>query len=156
MLKKLALIGVLSLSLVGCSNTTKENNSESSNDKTSITENSQKKSKKQDSKLEYVSSEVEPSSSGYIKSRFVIKNNTNDTINTISLTINELDKEGNIANTIYPQEPTKVRPGQTITIKAIDKEGKISSLELVNFNYYNSNEEFIEGDFPEGIVVKVN
>lgn len=111
MLKKLALIGILSLSLVGCSNTAKESNSGTSNEKTSTTESNQDKSKTQTSNLECVSSEVKPPADGYIESKFVIKNNTNDTINTISLVINELDKEGNILNVTSPQEPTKVKPG---------------------------------------------
>lgn len=155
MLKKLALIGLICIGLVGCSNTTKENSSEISNEQTSTTEGIKENSKTHDSKLEYVSSEVEPPEGGYVKSKFVVKNNTKDTINTISLVINELDKEGNIGNVTYPQEPTKVKPGQTITIEGIHEEGKVSSVELVSFDYYNSNEEFIEGDFPEGILVKV-
>lgn len=155
MLKKLALIGILSLSLVGCSNTAKENNSGTSNEKTSTTENNQGKSETQSSNLECVSSEVKPPADGYIESKFVIKNNTNDTINTISLVINELDKEGNILNVTSPQEPTKVKSGQTIAIKGTHEEGETSKVELISYSYYDSKGDYIEEDFPEGIIVNM-
>lgn len=155
MLKKLTLIGLICLGLVGCSNGTTDKSKVTMEDTTNSTEESSGKVEMYDSNLEYVSSGVESPWDGYIESKFVIKNNTKDTINTISLVINELDKDGNIVDVTSPQEPTKVKAGQTITMRGTHKEGEVSSAELVSFSYYDSKGEYIEGDFPEGITVNM-
>lgn len=156
MLKRLALIGFICVGLVGCSDTTKNKSEVTIEDTTNTIEESSGKPEVHDSNLEYVSSEVKPSDEGgYFESKFVVKNNTNDIIKDVYLTINELDKDGNIVNTTSASASTKVKSGQSITLTGTHTKDKVESLELVSFEYYDKNENVIEGDFPEGITVDI-
>ncbi|MDV8112739.1 FxLYD domain-containing protein [Bacillus sp. BAU-SS-2023] len=155
MLKKLALIGLICLGLVGCSNVKEDKSKVTMEDTTNATEESSGKVEMYDSNLEYVSSKVERTEDGTFESKFIIKNNTNDTIKDLDLTINELDKDGNIVDTASASASTKIKTGQSITLTGTHDKEEIKSLELVSFTYYDSKGEYIEGDFPEGITVNM-
>lgn len=155
MLKKLTLIGLICLGLVGCSNGTTDKSKVTMEDTTNSTEESSGKVEMYDSNLEYVSSKVERTEDGTFESKFIIKNNTNDTIKDLDLTINELDKGGNIVDTASASASTKIKPGQSITLTGTHDKEEIKSLELVSFDYYDKNEDVVEGDFPEGIIVNM-
>lgn len=71
--------------------------------------------------IEIVTQTVSGPENGFWHTVFTVKNNTEEPINTVSLVINELDTSGNIIGTIYPQDPSLVQPGQTISLKGFHK-----------------------------------
>lgn len=55
----------------------------------------------------------------YYHSYFTLKNMTEQTIQQISLDLIYLDVEGNIIYSTYPSNPSRLRPGQTISIEGL-------------------------------------
>lgn len=93
---------------------------------------------------------------GFISYGMVIQNDTEETINTITLDVIYLDVNGNISGTTYPQEGSNVAPGQSITIEGIDESGKYAYVTVDGYSYYTNEGEYVSGYFseiPQAIVV---
>ena len=93
---------------------------------------------------------------GFISYGMVIQNDTEETINTITLDVIYLDVNGNISGTTYPQEGSNVAPGQSITIEGIDESGKYAYVTVDGYFYYTNEGEYVSGYFseiPQAIVV---
>lgn len=92
--------------------------------------------------IELVGQEVtEHTASGYWYTSFTMKNNTDTSVNTICVILNELDKDGNIIGTTYPLDPSIVEPGQTVKVKCTHKDDKgIVSVKAVQVHYQEGTE----------------
>lgn len=93
---------------------------------------------------------------GFISYGMVVQNNTEETINTITLNVVYLDVNGNISGTTYPQDESNVAPGQFITIEGIDESGKYAYVTVDGYSYYTSEGEYVSGYFseiPQAVVV---
>lgn len=93
---------------------------------------------------------------GFISYGMVVQNNTEETINTITLNVIYLDVNGNISGTTYPQDESNVAPGQSITIEGIDESGKYAYVTVDGYSYYTSEGEYVSGYFseiPQAVVV---
>jgi len=104
--------------------------------------------------IEVVSQTISEHDNGFWKTIFTVKNNTSEPINTISLVINELDANGNIIGTTYPQDPSVVQPGQTINLNALHKDSTgIVSVKATSVNYTAGEEhltnETIDSNFKQ-------
>ena len=93
---------------------------------------------------------------GFISYGMVVQNNTEETINTITLNVIYLDVNGNISGTTYPQEGSNVAPGQSITIEGIEESRKYAYVTVDGYSYYTSEGEYVSGYFseiPQAVVV---
>ena len=81
----------------------------------------------------------------YKEFSFTAKNNTSETINNLTLDINFLDSDGNIIGSTHPQESTRVKPDQGITISALtDSADGVASCVVDGYSFY-CNDEYISG-----------
>ncbi len=96
-----------------------------------------------DSELTLEKIENKGEKDGFKNFAATVKNNTDKTINTITVSMIMLDDKGNICSTTYPQMPNRIEPGQSITIDGLTdlKEAKYFTVD--NFSYF-------EGDRPDG------
>lgn len=93
---------------------------------------------------------------GFISYGIDVQNNTEETINTITLNIVYLDVNGNISGITYPQDESNVAPGQSITIEGIDESGKYAYVTVDGYSYYTNEGEYVSGYFseiPQAVVV---
>lgn len=113
-----------------------ENPSGSENSDIQINENN-------NSDIQIIDSYYDGIDYNYHKFSFTAKNNTNEEINTLTLAINLLDKNGNIVSTTYPQNSTRLKPGQSIIMDASAKTNSdVCSAVVERYSYYY-NDEFI-------------
>ena len=81
----------------------------------------------------------------YKEFSFTAKNNTSETINNLTLDINFLDSDGNIIGSTHPQESTRIKPDQGITISALtDSADGVASCVVDGYSFY-CNDEYISG-----------
>ena len=101
--------------------------------------------------LSFVEQSVTGHDYGYYHTSFTVRNDGTSTVNTISLMIKELDEEGNVIGSTYPQDPTPIEPGQSIAISGIHKEGAYS-VQVYGYTYYigeSTSGQFIQGKFSD-------
>ena len=158
----LTLMSALALSCIGCGNNAEMERLKKENEELKEELNGFKNStelpnatseKDISSSLELVSQQKidnEYNNTDYVGVNFVIKNNTEKDINTITLNISELDSDGNIISTTHPQESATVTPNQTITINSLSK-NDVYAVQLDSYSYYTDNENYIQGNFPKNI-----
>ena len=73
----------------------------------------------------------------YKEFSFTVKNNFSETINNLTLNINFLDDDGNIIGSTHPQESSRVRSNQGITISAlIDSADGAASCVVDGYSFY--------------------
>lgn len=89
--------------------------------------------------------------SGFKDFSAIIKNNGNETINTLTVNFIVLDSEGNICETTYPQIPNRIDPGQTVKMEALTDNENAVYFSVDGFSYYvgdDTDGEFVDGFFP--------
>ena len=92
----------------------------------------------------------------YKEFSFTVKNNTSETINTLTLDINFLDSDGNIIGSTHPQESTRVKPDQGITISALtDSADGAASCVVEGYSFY-CNDEYISGYVDDAPVLDLS
>jgi len=85
---------------------------------------------------------------GYHDYSVKLRNNTDSTIHTPSVTFVLFDDNGTIINTSYGQEPVRVKPGQAIWLSGIEsEETKAASFNVDSYSFINANNEFQEHYF---------
>ena len=90
-----------------------------------------------------VSCSLSKTSTSYYTVDFKIKNNIEVPINTITLTVVFVDKDGNTVNATYPQEPQRLRPGKTQIIDALCKiDLAPKSVYIDKISYYDDESVF--------------
>lgn len=92
----------------------------------------------------------------YKEFSFTAKNNTSETINNLTLDINFLDSDGNIIGSTHPQESTRVKPDQGITISALtDSADGAASCVVEGYSFY-CNDEYISGYVDDAPVLDLS
>lgn len=92
----------------------------------------------------------------YKEFSFTAKNNTSETINNLTLDINFLDSDGNIIGSTHPQESTRVKPDQGITISALtDSADGAASCVVDGYSFY-CNDEYISGYVDDAPVLDLS
>lgn len=136
----ITFIFVLSAMVIsGCGEKSQETSTAPSESETTVTS-----TESQQAGIELIEQKVEKHEYGFWTTSFKVKNNTDSPINTLTLTVQELDNNGDIVNTTSPQEGTViVKPGQSITMEGIHADDKgIKTVKVVGFDY-------VEGEDPE-------
>ena len=80
----------------------------------------------------------------------LVRNDTDGPINTIILTVDFLDKDENIIDTLYPSLQNVVQPGKTIAIEGFFEEGTGVYLTSSDYSYYEGNNDlgtYVDGSF---------
>lgn len=101
--------------------------------------------------IEGLSYDGQDSYSDYKDFSAVIKNNSNETINTLTVNFIVLDSEGNICESTYPQISNRIDPGQTVKLKALTDNENAVYFTVDGFSYYvgeDTEEDFVDGFFP--------
>ena len=77
-----------------------------------------------------------------------VRNNTDSTINTISVTFVLLDDNSTIVSATYPQEPVRIKPGQSICVSALEsKDTSATCFNVDSCSYYDENNNIQEHYF---------
>ena len=93
---------------------------------------------------------------GYAHFSFVAKNISDKAINTLTLNIELLDKDGNIILNTYPQKSSRVSPGQSITFEGLYAENaNVSSIRVGGYSCYDDSDNYLKGFLDEGFVINV-
>ena len=101
--------------------------------------------------LSFVDQSVGEHDFGYIFSNITVRNDGSEPINNASVSIHELDANGNITNTTYAGDPTVVQPGQSVTLRGMHPE-TVTSIQVVGFSYFNgttSSGTYVSGVFED-------
>ncbi|WP_373102847.1 FxLYD domain-containing protein [Blautia obeum] len=92
----------------------------------------------------------------YKEFSFTAKNNTSEIINNLTLDINFLDSDGNIIGSTHPQESTRVKPDQGITISALtDSADGAASCVVDGYSYYY-NDEYVTGYIDDAPILDLS
>lgn len=149
------MVLIYSCLVVGCNNKSPEKKlteEESTDEKKYRTEESD------DCELEVVGYKVYEAIEGFREYDVILKNNSNQTINTVSVNVQYLDDNGDIVETSYPQVPVRVQEGQSIAIDGIlEEKDNIVAMTVDYCSYYTENDEYVESSFeniPEPISLK--
>lgn len=100
--------------------------------------------------------EYEGISYGHAHFSFVAKNISNKAINTVTLFIDLIDKDGNIISNTYPQKSSRIAPGQSITFTGLYSENyDVASIRVGKYSCYDDDNEYTSEYLDEGFVIRV-
>lgn len=110
------------------------------------------------SELDVIGFKVYDPIEGFREYDVILKNNSNQTINTVSVNVQYLDDNGDIVETSYPQVPVRVQHGQSIAIEGVlEEKDNIVAMTADYCSFYTENGEYVESSFeniPEPISLK--
>lgn len=87
--------------------------------------------------FEVISMEQGATEYGFMSTYYTLKNNTDQVITNVTLTISDMDANGTIISTSYGSASVNVDPGQSIRVKALHEENpEIKSVKLDGYGYY--------------------
>ena len=142
--------------VLGCSSDKSEEQSE--NKKVSSKEISSSIDEAVCNDLDVVGFKVYDSAEGFREYDVILKNNSNQTINTVSVNVQYLDDKGDIVETSYPQVPVRVQHGQSIVIDGVlEEKDNIVAMTANYCSFYKENGEYVESSFksiPKPISLK--
>ncbi len=108
--------------------------------------------------LDVVGFKVYDSAEGFREYDVILKNNSNQTINTVSVNVQYLDDKGDIVETSYPQVPVRVQHGQSIAIDGVlEEKDNIVAMTVDYCSFYTESGEYVESSFesmPKPISLK--
>lgn len=108
--------------------------------------------------LEVVGFCVYDASEGFRKYDVILKNNSNQTINTVTANVQYFDENGEIVETSYPQVPVRVQQGQSVAIDGVlEEKDDIVAMTVDQCSFYTESGEYVESSFesiPEPIYLK--
>lgn len=110
------------------------------------------------SDLEVVGFKVYDAVEGFREYDVILKNSSDQIINTVSVNVQYLDENGDIVETSYPQVSVRVQEGQSVAINGIiEEKDTIASMTVDYCSYYTESGEYVESSFeniPEPISLK--
>lgn len=105
--------------------------------------------------LEITAGGYEGFSYGYHDFYFKVKNISSVAVNTITININILDKDGDIADTTHPQEPATLEPGQAIYIEALNDGSRGAVAAVVDsYSLYDAQDNYCKGSIHDSPIVE--
>lgn len=97
---------------------------------------------KQEFEMELLEQNIISLDSGYWKIGFKIKNNSNESMSTPTISVDLLDKNGDILDSTMGVGSAFIEPGQSATLKCIIEENSnIVSVKVSQGTYYHKNNE---------------
>lgn len=81
---------------------------------------------------------------GYHHFSFTVKNCTGKEINTVTIDINLLNSDEDIVDTTHPQEGSRLKDGQSITIDALNNNPEAHSAVVDGYSYI-CNDNYVSG-----------
>lgn len=110
------------------------------------------------SELYVIGFKVYDSIEGFREYDVILKNNSNQTTNTVSVNVQYLADKGDIVETSYPQVPVRVQHGQSIAIEGVlEEKDNIVAMTVDYCSFYTESGEYVESSFeniPEPISLK--
>lgn len=94
---------------------------------------------------------VEAEEDGYIYYYVTVKNNTKGIINAVSTDITYLNEDGDIIDSSYPSNSSRVLPGQSVKIEGLVEVGEAKRIQIDQFSFTNEKGDYIEGTFDKSL-----
>ena len=108
--------------------------------------------------LDVVGFKVYDAFGGFRTYDIILKNDSNQTINTVSVNVQYLEENGDVVETSYPQVPVRVQQGQSIAINGVvEEKDNITSMTVDYCSFYTESGEYVKSSFesiPEPISLK--
>ena len=101
--------------------------------------------------LKPISVDVRDEEDGWIYYYVKVKNDTQNIINAVSVSVSYMNEDGDIIDSSYPQNAARVLPGQTTCIEGLVEVGETKKIKIDQFSFYSENKDYFEGSFSESL-----